>query len=442
MKKYDVVVIGSGVAGSTAAYRLRDGGKRIAVIEEDLWGGICPNKGCEPKKILLSALEVVERNNQLVGKGFDPIESLDWSELMDFKREYTDPFSETFKRDIQKHEIETIQGVARFVDSHHIQVEEETIEADVFIIATGQLPKILDIEGKEYLEASKDFLELDELPNKVTFIGAGYISCELAAIANAAGAEVTIIHHNDRPLKEFDEELVNDMVERYKAQGIRIDYNVDTQRVVKQGNQFVVEAEGYSNTADYVVCATGTIPNLKELEIDTVGVEHTKRGILTNDYLQTANEAIYACGDIIDREQPNLTMVAIYEGCYVAERILGLENPIAYPPVASIVNGSPKLAHIGVTTDEAKENPEDYTIKSVDMSKWFNYKRMNDSVAKAKLVFEDEFLVGASVLNSQADELINYLTLVIDKKVTHEELSRMIFGYPTIASDLAKLVQP
>lgn len=441
--KYDAVVIGSGVSGATAAYALKDGGKKVAIVEKDLWGGTCPNRGCDPKKVLYTAVEIIERNNQLAGKGFSPISTVDWSELMAFKRTFTDSYSDTFKKEAQEYGIDTIEGTARFVDTHHIVVGEETIEAENFIISTGQRPRLLDIKGKEHFKTSNDFLKMDSLPQSISILGAGYISFELAGIAQAAGSDVTIIHHNSRPLKGFDEEFVSLLVERYKNLGIHFVFDVNVKKVSKSGDAFMLEADNYSAKSDLVICATGRISNLEELDLEKAQVEVSKHGIPVNEYLQSSNSSIYVSGDTVDNGKPKLTPVSEFEGNYVAKHILGTKKDAAtFPPIPSVIFARPKMAEVGVMPSDAQKEPDTYTVKEVDMTQWFNYRRLNDPVSKAKLVFKGEYLVGASVINGETEELINLLTLLINQKITYEQVEQMIFAYPTIASDLVSLMEP
>lgn len=442
MKKYDVVVIGSGPGGQVSSRALAAGGRKVAVVEEDLWGGTCPNRGCDPKKVLVAGMEAVDRSNQLDGKGLSPIRSINWPGLMEFKRTFTDPVSSSSKEGLARRGITTVGGSAKFVGSGQIEVNGQAIKADTFIIATGRRPAVLDIEGKEYLKNSADFLEMETLPRKITFIGAGYIAFELACIANAAGSEVTVIHHNARPLKGFDEALVSAMVLAMRAKGIRFVFDVDIARVSRQGGSFLLEADNYEDKTDCVVCATGRLPNLETLGLENAGVEYGRRGVEVNGFLQTSNPSIYACGDVVAKKQPGLTPVARFEAKYIAQRLLGGETgSIVYPPVPSIVFGSPKLASVGVSTADAGKEPQKYTVKEVDMTRWFNYRRINEPVAKAKLVYGDGLLVGAHILSGTADELVDYLAMVIALKISKQQLSKMVFGFPTIAADLQSLLR-
>lgn len=444
MSKYDVVVIGSGVGGATIAHALKDGGKRVALIEENLWGGTCPNRGCDPKKIFISGVEAMERINQLAGKGFQPVGHFDWKELLAFKRIYTAPFPEKFKKKAADRGIDIITGSARFVNKNRIQVGNSTIEADLFVIATGQRPDFPNIKGRELLKTSTDFLEMDELPEKIIFLGAGYIAFELGAIARAAGSEVTIVHRNNRPLKAFDEDLVRELIKQFQKKGIRFVLDTEITEVRKKdeaGRELEVIGDSFSDTCNYVVSAVGRIPNVEKLDLKVAGVNFDEHGIGVNEFLQTSNPLIYACGDVIAKRIPKLTPVAEFEGRYLAGHILsGSDTPIKYPPIVSVVYGSPKLASVGVSTAEAKEKPGRYEIKEMDITSWFSNFRINEPVAKVKLVYEDGLLVGASALGGHADELINYLLFVIEKKIDHDELNRMVFGSPTVGSEIGDLV--
>ncbi len=288
-------------------------------------------------------------------------------------------------------------------------------------------------------------MDLDELPKSVTFVGAGYVAFELATIANAAGSDVHIIHHNDWPLKEFDQSLVQELVAQMKARGIKFDFNVDLTSIQKDDDQYVLkDDQHFSLRTDAVFSTAGRIPNIDTMGLENVGVGTLKKGVQVNHRLRTDNAHIYALGDVIARvgNEPKLTPVASFEGRYLANLLTSESNrPIEYPLIPSVVYAAPKIARIGVSPTVGKGDPDDYVVKDLDLTNWFTYFRLGEPVAKARVVLDKQTntIVGAQVLSSKADELINYLTTVINEHQTVDEVQAEIFAYPTVASDLPYL---
>jgi glutathione reductase (NADPH) len=437
MKNYDVVVIGAGPAGTAAAYALKEQGKTVAIVEADLWGGTCPNRGCDPKKILMSAVEAQGNGKQLQGKGIRGSLTVDWPELMRFKESYTAQIPTSTKQGLVDAGIASYEGAATFIDEQTLQIGKESLIADQFLIATGQRPSLLAIDGQEHLHTSTDFLSLTELPKKITFIGAGYVAFELAAIALAAGAETHIIHHNQTPLKAFDQELVSDLVRYLQEQGIIFHFDVELESVTSTEQGFLLSGTGFELATDYVVCATGRIPNVETLRLENAEVKYGKHGIQVNDHLQTTNARIFACGDVLDKEQPKLTPVSSFEASFVVQAMTGQKSAIDYPLIPTIVFGSMKLARVGQSEKTLSQTPNT-SSKTIDLSSWFTYRRINDQFAKLKIVYSQEGEVLAmTCLSSIADEVINLLYVTLEKQYTLEEIQRFIFAYPTPASDLS-----
>lgn len=439
-KKFDVIVIGSGVGGSGVASGLAKAGKTVAVIEEDLWGGTCPNRGCDPKKVLVSAVELRDKAIQLRGKGLEMVPNVNWPELMAFKETFTDPVPEQSKKSLESSNIETFSGSAQFLDKHTLQVNDDNLQAKQFVIATGARPSLLDIPGKEHFLTSNDFLSLQEMPETVTFIGGGYIAFEFAAIANAAGAKVHVIHHNKRPLKAFDSELVTQLMDVLENKGVTFHLNIEVAKVEKtDGGYELSDNKDFKLNTDLVFCSTGRIPNIDNLQLEKAGVDFERKGITVNEHLQTSATNIYALGDALSKKQPKLTPVSTFESSYLVAYLSGkTQEPIVYPLISSQVFSGPKLAQVGVTTQEAQENEAQYTVNTVDASSYFTYKRTNEPLSTVKVVTDKEtgLIAGAACLNNEADELINYFQTLIDHKVTANELGYKVIAYPSVASDL------
>lgn len=186
---YDVLIFGAGPAGTAVAYGLA-GKKSVLVIENDLFGGTCPNRGCDPKKMLYSAVQTRDRVSRMQGSGLKNVPQIDWPDLMAFKRAYTSQIPAGTRKGLVGAGIETYHGRAKLVDQHQVQLADHTtISADNVVLATGRQPQLPDIPGRSLLKTSNDFLDLDALPKHITFIGAGLVAMELANIASQAGVK-------------------------------------------------------------------------------------------------------------------------------------------------------------------------------------------------------------------------------------------------------------
>src|SRR5258707_1903486 len=213
-RKFDIVVIGTGSAASAVASRCRSAGWQVAVIDSRPFGGTCALRGCDPKKVLVGAAEALDRVRRMKGKGIRAEEvRIDWQELMRFKRSFTEPVAKNREEGFAKAGIATFHGRARFVGPSSVQVNDEVLEGRYVVIAAGQKPADLKIVGTEHLTTSEQFLELNELPKRILFIGGGYIAFEFAHVAVRAGAQITIAHPRTRPLPRFQPEFVGPILE-------------------------------------------------------------------------------------------------------------------------------------------------------------------------------------------------------------------------------------
>jgi len=222
-KKFDLIVIGTGTAASTVAYKCRSAGWDIAVIDSRPFGGTCALRGCDPKKVLIGIAELIDWNNRMAGKGIVAEDiHIDWSSLMRFKKTFTEPVPKSREKAFTKAGIKMFHGKARFINKNTIKVNDDSLSGRHILIATGSEPAKLDMPGEEYLTTSDEFLELEKLPKHITFVGGGYISFEFAHIAILAGAQVNIIHKNRRPLEGFDPDLVDQLVQATNELGVNI----------------------------------------------------------------------------------------------------------------------------------------------------------------------------------------------------------------------------
>lgn len=440
MKKYDDILIGSGPAAYKMANLLAKTDRKVLAIEGFEYGGTCPNYGCEPKIFLEGAVRTVLQSQQLLGRGISQPAKLDWEALMQTKLKRFDPWpGET--RDIIKKSHDVEDGYASFVDNHTITVNGHQYQADHIIIATGQTPNILDISGKEYLHTSYDLLSLKELPQRITIIGAGFVGLELATLVAAAGAEVTIVVHSDRVLREFpkaeDEALVNTM----KQRGIKFSFNTDTQKVSQGKDGLLVTTDHGEVQADYVLDATGRHPNIEKLALENTDIEYDRHGINVDGHLMTTVDGVYAVGDVVNRKQPKLTPVAEFEGQYLFDYLTGqTDQNIVYPTIGQAAFTFPEVARVGVNPDDVAGDSQ-YQVKTVSLKYGSLYAGQNDQISTLTLVFKDQQLVGASEIGDYAADDINNFLPIIGLKINGDEYRRKVMAiYPTLGDKVAGLL--
>ena len=440
MKKYDDILIGSGPAAYKMANLLTKTDRKVLVVEGFEYGGTCPNYGCEPKIFLEGAARPVLQSQQLLGRGISQPAKLDWEALMQTKLKRFDPWpGET--RDIIKKSHDVEDGYASFVDNHTITVNGHQYQADHIIIATGQTPNILNIPGKEYLHTSYDLLSLKELPQRITIIGAGFVGLELATLVAAAGAEVTIVVHSDRVLREFtkaeDEALVNAM----KQRGMKFSFNTDTQKVTQGKDGLLVITNHGEVQADYVLDATGRHPNIEKLALENTDIEYDRHGINVDDHLMTTVDGVYAIGDVVNRKQPKLTPVAEFEGQYLFDYLTGqTDQNIVYPTIGQAAFTFPEVARAGVNPDDVAGDSQ-YQVKTVSLKYGSLYAGQNDQISTLTLVFKDQQLVGASEVGDYAADDINNFLPIIGLKINGDEYRRKVMViYPTLGDKVAGLL--
>ena len=444
-RTFDLVVIGSGAAAQTVASRCRSAGWTVAMVDKRPFGGTCALRGCDPKKVLVGAAAAVDAARLLSGKGVRPEPlSIDWNELIRFKRTFTDPYPAKLQARLTGEGIVTFQGPARFIGPTDVAVDDSVLHASRgIVIAAGARPADLPIEGREQLITSDQFLDLPSLPSSIAFVGGGYISFEFAHVAARAGARVTMLHRDDRPLDEFDSDLVERLVSRTRALGVDVRLNADVREIRRADGAYRISATGHGGPividADLVVHGAGRVPDIDGLALDVGGVRSSRDGIAVNHYLQSvSNPLVYAAGDCADTDGPALTPVAGYEGRIVASNLLeGNHISPHYHSIPSIVFTVPPLARVGLREEDARANGMSFVSHREDTSTWFSSRRVGETCSGSNVLVEPQTgrILGAHVLGPHADETINLFALAGRAGITADRFKEVLWAYPTHASD-------
>ena len=439
-ERFDLVVIGTGAAALSIAYPCRSAGWRVAVVDSRPYGGTCVNRGCDPKKVLVGGAEVIDWAHRMQGRGIRAADlQIDWAELMRFKRTFTDPVPERRERELAEAGIACFHGAASFVAEDELLIGEQRLTGGHFAIAAGAAPAPLDIPGEDKLITSDDFLELERLPQRLVFVGGGYIAFEFAHLAARAGAQVTILHRGSRPLEKFDHYLVALLVGHSRRAGIDVRLSAPVERVEQNDGALLVHAgDGIRVEADAVVHAAGRIPNLDALQLDAANIASSKRGVTVNEFLQSpTNPRVYAAGDCA-ASGPPLTPVAGYEGRIVADNLLhGNRTTPDYKGCAGAVFSLPPLAAVGLTEEEARRQQFAFEVHKGETSQWYSSRRVAEECSGYKVLVERESgrILGAHLLGQGAEETINIFALAIRAGLRAEDVRQTLFAYPTHGSN-------
>ncbi|MBR3315937.1 MAG: NAD(P)/FAD-dependent oxidoreductase [Atopobiaceae bacterium] len=443
---YDVVFLGSGHSCWHGAVTLAAAGKKVAIVDGDLPGGTCTNYGCDAKIILDGPFEFVEGLDRYQGLCVEGNGTIDWRKLMAYKRHVLAPFPQMMPAMFESMGIEFVPEFGKLVDAHTVQAGERTLETEHVVIGTGQRDSVLDIPGKEFLHNSREFLDIDEMPEHLICIGAGIIGMEFASMALVLGKKVSFVEFAPRALAAYPEAYVATLVAKMEAQGADFHFGEAAAKVEEvEGGYRLTTASGLAVEGDYVLCAAGRVANYENLGLEELGIEASRRGIVVDDHLRTSVPNVFASGDVIDKAIPRLTPTAEFESNYIAAQLLGDDAPICYPVVPNLVFTLPRIAQVGVTLDEAKADPEAYRIDEWHYgvaNEWVDNRELD--IDMSFVLDNDGHLVGAAIIGSEAGTWIDFLTLVINTKLTATDISKMIFAFPTqtymLASHLAQVL--
>ena len=467
---YDVIYIGSGNAAWQGGRFLRKAGFKVLIIEESLYGGACANRGCNSKALLDAPYEIKALADNFEGVGKSGDFDVNWSDLMKYKRKRIAGMSIFLDGKFDEYDLDVAHGKGVIVDEHTVQVADRKFTTDKIVICTGLKPVIPDINGKEYLHDSTDFLDIEELPKHAVIIGAGFVGMEFASILAEAGHEADVIIRGNMALKYFHQPYVQNVIEILKEKGIRFHFNRTVKEVIsnveidnpedrvsnvtsaQNSDEFLRDPEakidnrayengftvnlddGQSITGDYVIVAMGRTANVEDIGLENVGLTYTNKGIKVNGHLQTEVPNIYASGDVADTGIAKLVTVAIHHSKYLAKELLGEADEIKYPVVPAVAYTIPRIATVGVPAYIGDESDE-YDVHTIRYGQAYSLELKNDRTAEAKVIVDKNLqIVGAEIYAADAENVANMFAFIINKKITLEELDEMIYAFPSSSS--------
>lgn len=430
---FDVFYIGAGHATFDGAAPLAETGVKVGVVESGLVGGTCPNRGCNAK-IALDEPVKMARENERLGDILDGDIKVNWTKNVEHKQEIIDPLPEGLTARLENAGATVFHGHAQFVDEHTLIIDDkQQVTAEKIVIATGLRPHRLDVQGSDLADDSEAFMNLKTLPKNIVIVGSGYIGMEFATIANASGADVTVMLHSDTVLRKFYQPYVKQVVDDLKERGVKFIENAQVASFTQKADKLeVAYGNGQTLETDWILDATGRIPNLDGLGLDKVGVKFDKTGVFVNDHLQTNVDNIYAAGDVISSDQTKVTPAAYFMSKYLMQLFSGqTTDPIDFPVIPSVVFTSPRIAKAGVSIEEAEE--KGYDISENDLANYWYYQVDKEPIASSKQVHDKQGrLVGVTEISDQAEDAVNALLPAIEFKMDRKQVSRLIGIFPSI----------
>jgi glutathione reductase (NADPH) len=448
MKKYDLFVIGSGMAGMNIANRCASKGLKVGITDELPYGGTCALRGCDPKKIMLAATELKHLASNLAVKNISDIPQISWKDAMKSKQGFVEIMPTKLEKGYEKNGIDTFHTSARFIKENHLQIGKEIIEADKIVIATGAKARQLNFPGGDLALTSTDFLNFENLPKSLIFIGGGYIAFEFAHMAARYGSKVTIIHRGERPLENFDPFIVAQITKATEELDIELILNTEVSKIgtSEAGYKVTANPDGIEKNweAEVVINAAGRLPAIFDLDLDKGNVKFTQKGIVANEYLQsTSNPNVYVAGDAAATDGKPLTPVAVMEGHIVASNILKENSKKPdYSAIPTVVFTSPAMASVGLSEEEANQMGLDFIVKKNSIPNWFTAKRLNEKTYAFKTLIEKDSgkILGAHLTGPHAEEVINLFAMAIKGGLTSKDIKTMILTYPSASSDIVYMV--
>jgi glutathione reductase (NADPH) len=447
-ERYDVVILGGGNAAMGATVATREAGLSVAMIEQDLLGGTCPNRGCMPKKVLVAAAHALDEIARAHHHGITvDAPTLDWAALIAREKAMIAGIPESLAGAMARRGVEVIHGAGKFVGPNTIHVGERTLEARHIVIATGSKPRQLPFPGAEHLVTSDDVLSDPTLPRDVVFIGGGVIALEFSHVYARAGARVTILEVLPQILPGVDADAAAQLRGETERLGVAIRTSVRVSRIEPEGRGYrVVFTEGgaeHSVTAERIVNGAGRVADIDGLALDQGGVRHDKGHVVVDDTLRSvSNPAVHVCGDAAG-QAAQLSPIATYEGQIVGDNIAkGANRKPDYRSIPSCIFTVPALATVGMSEAAAHEAGLKIRVQTNDMVGWLSARTYAESAAWAKIVIDEgnDKILGATMLGHAAEELIHLFALAVRCGITAGQIKDMVYAFPTFSADVKFLV--
>ncbi|MGY4494171.1 glutathione-disulfide reductase [Pseudomonas sp. TE3610] len=445
---FDLFVIGAGSGGVRAARFAAGFGAKVAVAESRYLGGTCVNVGCVPKKLLVYGAHFADDFEQAQGFGWTLGEAdFNWQTLIANKNREIQRLNGIYRNLLVNSGVTLLEGHARIVDAHHVEVDGQRFSTERILIATGGWPQIPDFPGREHAITSNEAFFLPQLPKRVLVVGGGYIAVEFAGIFHGLGADTTLLYRKDLFLRGFDRSVREHLSEELTKRGLNLQFNSDIQRIDKHadGSLSATLKDGRVLEADCIFYATGRRPMLDNLGLENVSVKLDDKGfIAVDEQFQTSEPSILALGDVIGRVQ--LTPVALAEGMAVARRLFKPEQyrPVDYAHIPTAVFSLPNIGTVGLTEEQAREQGHEVTVfeSRFRPMKLTLTECQERTLMKLVVDARTDRVLGCHMVGPDAGEIVQGLAVALKAGATKQVFDETIGVHPTAAEEFVTMRSP
>jgi glutathione reductase (NADPH) len=443
---FDLFVIGAGSAGVRAARMSAGFGARVAIAEAYRPGGTCVIRGCIPKKLLVYAAHYREDFEDARAYGWTAQPEFSWPTLIANKNREIAQLEDIYRTLLKTSGVRLVEGRARLLDAHTVEVAGRTYTAAHILVATGGWPTLPAIPGIEHCITSNEALELPDLPRRVLVVGGGYVAAEFSGIFHGVGSEVMLAYRGEQILRGFDLDVRQHLHQELLRKGIEIRLGCDVAGIERRQDGALearLVAAGGSATVvvDAVMYATGRHANTAGLGLESAGVELRPDGaVIVDEYSRSTTENIFAVGDVTQRIA--LTPVAIREGAAVATTLYGgVATPADHVNVPHAVFSSPPIGVVGLSEAQARELFANVKIYKTTFRplKYTLSGRNERTLMKLVVDADSQRVVGAHMVGADAPEIIQAIGIAVKAGLTKRDFDVTVAVHPTAAEEFVTL---
>jgi len=442
---YDLFIIGAGSGGVRAARLASELGARVGIAEEYRIGGTCVIRGCVPKKLLVYGSRYGSEFAEAKGFGWTCKEpSFDWPTLIHNVRREVDRLNGVYTRTLETAGVDRFLTRAAVEGPHEIKLADRdgTRSAKTILVATGGHPVMPEVPGKEHLISSNECFELEQLPESIVIIGAGYISMEFASIFRGLGVAVTVLYRGEQALRDFDMDLRDGVAHAMRNRGIDLRMDTDVASIEREGEGYRVQLKrGDSIAADLVMAATGRAPNTSGFGLQQLGVDLGWNGhIAVDEFSKSSIDSLYAVGDVTDRVQ--LTPVAIHEATAFVETVFNERpTPVDHTFIPTAVFSQPEIGTVGLSEEKARETHPHIDVYKAHFRPLRSMVSGRDEKMLMKLVIDadSDKVLGCHILGSDAAEIVQMAAIALRLSATKAQFDATMALHPSAAEELVTL---